>query len=737
MPVQVIIPTFNCADIVAGNIPSLLEKLTHLGDLLKEVTFVDDGSTDATRSEIERIMARHPFCSLIAKEWNEGPGVARDAALGASDARWVWFVDSDDRIDLDGLLALRSHLENCPDGVDVVGHGLNGVYDGEDRRDLVARIMRFRERQEVFNFVFSRRLLQEERIRFSSGIHEDIRYLFETLTKARKVVAVPGLKVIVKAARPGSITARLNDRRVTGYLNAAREIIDLIANDARCSAYARVVPDLVAGAVGVVLYLAAREDDPRHYGLLAERLEALGLAAILPRDHGASATNFLYATSRFAAGIASGEPVAGLHAAMRDIFASLLSCVDIEQSLFLGPDEIRACCKRFFVDGERKGDVVLLRAGGGVTYEAIVARKDALVRQINRGEDGPCSGCPYIRRFSAREARPIKYISLENFTYCNMRCTYCSPTYYGGKEAEYDASAILRAAEVAGALAENCHVVWGGGEPTLSPRFSAVTDLLLAAPHVGVIRVLTNGLRHCGYLEDTLKDDRVRIVTSIDAGTQTVFEKVRGRGDIETVFANLAKYHAALADGRRLTVKYILSDDNCDGVQLAAFVELISRHRLKNAYFQVSCDFRIERINAKIMMAIYELSALLFRAGCGRVFLDDMIRDRLTIDHNGGDRISDHLEALDLTTPEVVGGGEGPRYDLWGAGLQADWIVANTTAGREGRIGSVLTAKDAQHIRDGAAAARIVPAAVQRLLDVEREIEACGLAHRIAYRVFY
>ncbi len=98
MPVQVIIPTFNCADIVAGNIPSLLEKLAHLGDFLKEVTFVDDGSTDATRSEIERVMARHPFCSLIAKERNEGPGVARDAALGVSDARWVWFVDSDDQI---------------------------------------------------------------------------------------------------------------------------------------------------------------------------------------------------------------------------------------------------------------------------------------------------------------------------------------------------------------------------------------------------------------------------------------------------------------------------------------------------------------------------------------------------------------------------------------------------------------------------------------------------------------
>ena len=190
-------------------------------------------------------------------------------------------------------------------------------------------------------------------------------------------------------------------------------------------------------------------------------------------------------------------------------------------------------------------------------------------------------------------------------------------------------------------------------------------------------------------------------------------------------------------DGRRLTVKYILSDDNCDGEQLAAFVELISRHRLENAYFQVSCDFRIERINTKIMLAIYELSARLFRAG----LLKGLPRrhDPGSPDDRpqwpGPDLRSSR--SAGSTTPEVVGGGEGPRYDLWGGGLQADWIVANTTAGREGRIGSVLRAKDAPRIRDGVAPASIVPAAVQRLLDVEREIEACGLAPRIAYRVFY
>lgn len=736
MSVQVVIPTFNCSDIVAGNIPALLEKIARLGDLLSGVTFVDDGSTDTTRQELERIVARHPYCSLIVKERNEGPGVARDSALAASDARWVWFVDSDDQIDLDGLEALRSRLADCPEEVDVVGHGLTNTYDEDDARGLVTEIMRFRERQEVFNFVFSRRLLIEENIRFASGVHEDIRYLFEALSKARRVTVLSNTKVIVKVARAGSITSKLSAERVVGYLRAAREIIDLVASDTRCAAFAAAVPDLVVGAVGVILYLASREDDARHYGLLAEHLDALDLATRLPTRHGPNSTNFLYATSRYAKGKASSEPVADLHAAIREIFASRLSCVDLEHSLFLAPDEIRACCKRFFVGGQRKGDVVLLHANEDVTYQAITRKKDELVRQINRGEDGVCSGCPYIRRFPTAGDRSIQYISLENFNYCNMRCTYCSPTYYGGKEAEYDAAAIVGAAEKSGALAQDCHIVWGGGEPTLSPRFHDVTDTLLASSHVGVVRVLTNSLRHSDDLETFLGDDRVRIVTSIDAGTQPVFETIRGRGTIDAVFANLAKYHAAARDPRRITIKYILCEDNCDSAQLAAFVDLVVAHGLGDSYFHVSCDFRLERAGTAIMLAIYELSARLFRAGCRRVFLDDMIRDRLTIDGEAAGRIAAHLATSGLTTDDVVAGGGDERFDLWGAGLQAAWITGKTTAGRAGRVRSVLTA-DAARGRDGADPTPIVPTAVQRLLDVEREIEACGHGSRIAYKVFY
>ena len=34
-----------------------------------------------------------------------------------------------------------------------------------------------------------------------------------------------------------------------------------------------------------------------------------------------------------------------------------ISCTALQSSIYLAPDELRHCCKRFFYKGEMKGDV--------------------------------------------------------------------------------------------------------------------------------------------------------------------------------------------------------------------------------------------------------------------------------------------------------------------------------------------------------------------------------------------
>ena len=51
-----------------------------------------------------------------------------------------------------------------------------------------------------------------------------------------------------------------------------------------------------------------------------------------------------------------------------------------------------------------------------------------------------CSGCPLLQRkdWTPIEDEKFNLISIESHSRCNMRCEYCSDTYYGGKEPNYD-----------------------------------------------------------------------------------------------------------------------------------------------------------------------------------------------------------------------------------------------------------------------------------------------------------
>ena len=40
------------------------------------------------------------------------------------------------------------------------------------------------------------------------------------------------------------------------------------------------------------------------------------------------------------------------------------TCKDLENSLYVAPNEIRACCKRFFYEGKMRGDAKLLDING-------------------------------------------------------------------------------------------------------------------------------------------------------------------------------------------------------------------------------------------------------------------------------------------------------------------------------------------------------------------------------------
>lgn len=111
---SIIVPFHNSAAHCAPLLRTLADVKAEDG---VELIFVDDGSTDSTL-EILNAFARSAATDVqIIERDNGGPGAARNLGFERSSGRHVWFVDSDDNIDL-GVLAVAKSAE-WPD-VDLV-----------------------------------------------------------------------------------------------------------------------------------------------------------------------------------------------------------------------------------------------------------------------------------------------------------------------------------------------------------------------------------------------------------------------------------------------------------------------------------------------------------------------------------------------------------------------------------------------------------------------------------------
>jgi hyaluronan synthase len=99
--IAVVMPAFNEEEAVAASIRSLLA--VDYPDEKLEIVVVNDGSTDSTLSEIERVAAGSPMVRVISFPENRGKRAAMAAGIRATEAEIVAFVDSDSSLERNAL----------------------------------------------------------------------------------------------------------------------------------------------------------------------------------------------------------------------------------------------------------------------------------------------------------------------------------------------------------------------------------------------------------------------------------------------------------------------------------------------------------------------------------------------------------------------------------------------------------------------------------------------------------
>ncbi|MDP6634836.1 MAG: glycosyltransferase [Phycisphaerae bacterium] len=108
--VSVIIPAYNCEDLVAEAVASVREQTYR--DF--ETIVVDDGSTDGTWEVIQQLGRDWPELQTMRVE-HRGLAAARNAAIAKSTGQWIALLDSDDLWLPEKLARCMAFLDANPD----------------------------------------------------------------------------------------------------------------------------------------------------------------------------------------------------------------------------------------------------------------------------------------------------------------------------------------------------------------------------------------------------------------------------------------------------------------------------------------------------------------------------------------------------------------------------------------------------------------------------------------------
>lgn len=704
MKISIIIPVYNQEINIQHCLANLLQQL-HSEKL--EILVVDDCSTDDTFANVSAMTAYSPRIKLFKTVANGGPGAARNVGLDKSSGEWIMFVDSDDLLSDNAIECLLRHLSRVEadlmqrNQLDIVGFDFKYSKSSSNnsrvsgRRDLASLtktkhallndyIALMMDGSVIYS-LFRRNLIMTNNIRFRDGLHEDVDFTFKAYFYAKRISVLPET-IYLKNDRLGSIVNTLTVEHIIGFFNAYREMLRfMVERSANSADFTHKYNMGLIGLTATRVLLAVEQNNTERvlYQTLFEQVTSTmqhsdlnGKAWEKPVFESKYIKLYQSFTSLFKQG--TTNIVTNVRAVVDDLKPKSWSCYDLQHSIYLAPNQIRTCCKRYFVEDKIKGDVVLLDNSqypyDSFNIDNVLKEKRKLYVDINKGASDDCDQCPFLE-FKTWSDIKIEHISLEYHSVCNMKCSYCSDTYYDGKKCNYSIEGIIGELIARPEDFQCKSIVWGGGEPTLGKDFSILINSLFDAFPSVKQRVISNATVLSDALALGIEQDKAILVTSIDAGDADVFFQVRKYRQFDKVLANLALY--ATHRPKNITIKYIFLPENTSLQQVTGFVEKIKQYGLQQCNFQISYDFNEFTIDDDSLVYVYILHGLLTQAKASLVFLDDLFMARLKPTNINYQYISDKLATLGYSSlsPSV---NKQTNIVIWGAGKQTEYLLKNT-----------------------------------------------------------
>lgn len=240
--VSVIVPVYNTGKYLKKCLNSIknqtLKKI--------EIICIDDGSTDESLEILKKEAGRDCRISLYAEK-NSGQSVARNGGIKEAKGQYIYFMDSDDELELDALQKLYDKAEHTNldilyfDGISFLDNDLDEAASNQNldyykRRCSYSRIyngahlMRAMEKNGEYRvspcLQFIRRdFLIENNLQFEEGIiHEDNLFTFKAMLMADRASHLHESLFRRRYRRASTMTQKTSFEHVYGYFKCFLEM---------------------------------------------------------------------------------------------------------------------------------------------------------------------------------------------------------------------------------------------------------------------------------------------------------------------------------------------------------------------------------------------------------------------------------------------------------------------------------------------------------------------------------
>lgn len=236
--VSIIIPVYN----VERYLNQCLDSVVNQTLKEMEIIVINDGSTDNSLEIIKKYQNLYDLITVIDKK-NEGVSIARNLGLEIAKGEYIYFLDSDDYIELNMLekmyhIAKREDADIVQCGIEIFENNTENkisLYYGQEenltilsKEEAVKKYLRYQIPGYSVNKIVKRNLIEDLNIRFPRiSCFEDMLPTLQIFIGANKVVLLREALYHYRQT-PGSLSKTIDEKKVLMYINEVKSCLDLV-----------------------------------------------------------------------------------------------------------------------------------------------------------------------------------------------------------------------------------------------------------------------------------------------------------------------------------------------------------------------------------------------------------------------------------------------------------------------------------------------------------------------------